>query len=118
MVGKEEHLSPTWELAEDLERGLGALVVEMHEDVVDHEGNGIVVLGVPFERRNAERQEKLIARAVAHAPAPGLAPVAPHSAQHRGVLFVEIDVAAELKEPKVSRRKSSLARARMGPWFS
>ena len=51
--------------AENDQHGASALVVEVDENVVEHERHGFVRAGVPLETGEAKRQIQLVARAVA-----------------------------------------------------
>ena len=98
------------------EGGAGAVVIEVHQDVVEDDGHRIAVLGVSLEGGDAQREVELVARAVAHRLDPDVGAACAHAAQNR--LVVVIEVRAEAGERSQGEPpKSSLARVRMGPWF-
>src|SRR5258708_7815224 len=56
MVGEEDHLLVPRELAQHLEGGARAVVVEMNEDVIDDERHRIPSFGEPLEGREVKRE--------------------------------------------------------------
>jgi hypothetical protein len=66
VVREEQHLGRARDLREDHERRPGARVVELHEQIVEHERHRLTGLEVTLEAGEAQRQEQLVALPGAH----------------------------------------------------
>jgi len=67
VMGEEEDLGAFGQGPQLREDGLGAVVVEGHEQVVEDQWQRLVRIEVLFQRGQAEGEEQLITRAIAHA---------------------------------------------------
>lgn len=62
VVRKEQHLRIPGQFREHPERGAGRGVVEIDHDVIHHDRHGLLVGDVALDRRQPQRQKKLIPR--------------------------------------------------------
>lgn len=66
VVGKQQDLVSLSKTREEIERGGAALIVEMDKDIIGDERQWLSRSSVVFKAGQAEREEELVARAVAH----------------------------------------------------
>lgn len=66
-MGEEQDLGPIGQVAEYPEAGCCAFIVEVDEQVIRNEGQGLCTPDVVLDRGDAQREVKLIGRTRAHA---------------------------------------------------
>ena len=117
VVGENGSPGPSGDLRENLQGGGGALVVEIHEDVVEYSGRRMP-FGVALEARNAQRQVELVRRALCSCPRRGRASRnRAHAAQHVLVFFRHIG-ASSGEGAEGEGLKDPPARASIGSSFA
>ena len=89
MMGEQNDLGAD-QTGQQAESGGRARVVEMYEEVVADEGQGLLGGAIVFNKRQAQRQVELIAGSVAHALNEDSPAVGPHTDDGRTVAGIEI----------------------------
>ena len=67
VVGEEKDLGSIGEIGQLREDGLGAVVIEGDEQIIENEWHRLMRFEIPIERRQPESQVELIPRAIAQA---------------------------------------------------